>query len=115
MPSEHAAFAFFLALHCSQHLHRHVYCPTLIKMTVIALLWTWAGLVTFSRAHMGVHSEAQLAVGAALGVAYSLAWFRLELALSAPLARAQRLADAAWRGLGISWRECGGDPSGKGD
>mmetsp|Transcript_104922 Transcript_104922/g.266469 ORF Transcript_104922/g.266469 Transcript_104922/m.266469 type:complete len:110 (-) Transcript_104922:36-365(-) len=62
----------------------------------------------------GVHTAAQLVVGALIGVGSGAAWFGLEAALRGPvLAPLQRRLDRVWAWLDIRFDDCCGGDNGK--
>lgn len=64
MPSGHAQLAFMAAMYWSLHMPQTWRCW---------LLWTTATVVSWQRVWCGCHSVAQIAVGAALGLALGTA------------------------------------------
>ncbi|CAE8622163.1 unnamed protein product [Polarella glacialis] len=108
MPSEHAAFSTFLAVHLSLWLWSRTCCRVPLKIVGWAALNGWAAVVVFSRYHLGVHSVAQLAVGAVIGIVAGMLSFTLEGYLGDPwLAKVQRSLDRAWNYLEIEFEDYG--------
>eukprot|EP00747_Dinoflagellata_sp_TGD_P168439 gnl/TRDRNA2_/TRDRNA2_194819_c0_seq1.p1 gnl/TRDRNA2_/TRDRNA2_194819_c0~~gnl/TRDRNA2_/TRDRNA2_194819_c0_seq1.p1 ORF type:complete len:202 (+),score=48.91 gnl/TRDRNA2_/TRDRNA2_194819_c0_seq1:134-739(+) len=101
MPSEHAAFSTFLAVHLSLRIASGLRCALLLKAFAWLALFSWAGVVAVSRHHLGVHTAAQLMAGALIGAVLGAASAALEVRLRKPLARLQRLIDAIWSWLDI--------------
>eukprot|EP00933_Yihiella_yeosuensis_P071337 TRINITY_DN7953_c0_g1_i1.p1 TRINITY_DN7953_c0_g1~~TRINITY_DN7953_c0_g1_i1.p1 ORF type:complete len:202 (-),score=22.51 TRINITY_DN7953_c0_g1_i1:187-792(-) len=106
MPSEHAAFSMFLAVHCSMWVICRFKCHVLIKAVACLSIFCWAAAVTFSRHHLGVHSIAQLGVGTSIGVFSGFLSFSLEQRLEAPsLVKVQKWIDEFWTSLSIEVRD----------
>ena len=67
MPSEHAAFAWFLVAHLGLRLLRHRGFYPELKLLGVSILALWAVGVAGVRHATGAHSVEQLLAGAALG------------------------------------------------
>eukprot|EP00930_Biecheleria_cincta_P039383 TRINITY_DN27083_c0_g1_i1.p1 TRINITY_DN27083_c0_g1~~TRINITY_DN27083_c0_g1_i1.p1 ORF type:complete len:199 (-),score=38.55 TRINITY_DN27083_c0_g1_i1:18-614(-) len=104
MPSEHAAFSVFLAVHLSLWLLSRTRCALSFKAVASAAMTGWALVVTLSRHHLGVHSLAQVLAGMFLGAVAGLLWFLAEGVLEVHvLAKLQRLLDKMWKAMAISF------------
>mmetsp|Transcript_16930 Transcript_16930/g.22794 ORF Transcript_16930/g.22794 Transcript_16930/m.22794 type:complete len:198 (-) Transcript_16930:91-684(-) len=101
MPSEHAAFSTFLAVHLSLWVWARVRCPWALKALMYLALVAWTCLVVVSRHHLGVHSSAQLAVGSAIGAAAGAAWFGVEWQCRGLFSQLQRRVDDVWAWLDV--------------
>eukprot|EP00746_Dinoflagellata_sp_MGD_P028112 gnl/MRDRNA2_/MRDRNA2_166448_c0_seq1.p1 gnl/MRDRNA2_/MRDRNA2_166448_c0~~gnl/MRDRNA2_/MRDRNA2_166448_c0_seq1.p1 ORF type:complete len:195 (-),score=19.48 gnl/MRDRNA2_/MRDRNA2_166448_c0_seq1:31-615(-) len=103
MPSEHAAFCVFLALHFSLVILLRLRCAFSLKALAWLILWVWAILVCYSRLHLGVHTDGQILVGAAIGIGGALVWLAIEKVLEKPLYVLQEKVDGFWAWLDIHW------------
>lgn len=79
MPSEHAAFSIFLAMHLSLWLFFQLSCSKVLKVGGFLVFTCWSLMVSASRHHLGVHSPMQILCGAFLGAVFGILWYTLEM------------------------------------
>lgn len=102
MPSEHAAFSVFLAVHWSLWVSFQLKCSKALKILALLLFVSWSSLVAISRYHLGVHSHVQILCGAVLGGAFGVFWYLLEMQLKRILQKLQRRILYFWTALNIT-------------
>lgn len=110
MPSEHAAFSFFLATHLSLWVCfqlKATRCGNFgnfaLKALAILAFLAWSSIVSISRYHLGVHSTAQILCGAVLGGLFALLWYMLEMQLMKKLLESlQGGIIKLWSTLGVT-------------
>lgn len=96
MPSEHAAFVFFLTVHLG-HRIEHDWGSTSQKLLEWLFLLTWGSTLISVRYAFGAHSLQQLVAGAVIGSLAGITWSRLEVTVQDLLLRGQRFTDASRR------------------